>query len=165
MSQQSPAVARLVPVEYLGARRPVHSGAGRNPLGSIRVGVSRLPSRLRIHRRHPCARWRSVGRVGVRVRAKFPGCVVMVRAVGLLRMRDEKGPDNHVVCVPCADPGWDEIRDIEDLAETLRAEIGHFFSIYKDLDPGPTSEVDSWGDRADAVTTITAARTRCQEAH
>lgn len=94
----------------------------------------------------------------------FPGCVVMVRAVGLLRMRDEKGPDDHVVCVPCTGPGWDQTRDIEHLADSLWGEISHFFSIYKDLDPGWTSEVDGWGDGADAVATITEACRQSQEA-
>jgi inorganic pyrophosphatase len=31
---------------------------------------------------------------------------VVAKAVGLFKMADEKGPDDHVVCVPCDDPGW-----------------------------------------------------------
>jgi inorganic pyrophosphatase len=90
----------------------------------------------------------------------FPGCLVLVRAVAVLRMRDEKGPDDHLVCVPCADPGWSTVRDVEDLPDQLRTEIGHFFSIYKDLDVRRHSQVGGWGDRADALATLDDARGR-----
>jgi inorganic pyrophosphatase len=97
----------------------------------------------------------------------FPGCVVPALPVGLFRMADEKGPDDHVVCVPCHDPGWNTVRDLEDLPLQLRAEIGHFFEIYKDLDRDRYSEVKGWADRAAALETIDKARAayRDQRAH
>jgi inorganic pyrophosphatase len=88
----------------------------------------------------------------------FPGCIVPARAVGLFRMADEKGPDDHVVCVPFNDPGWNGMHDVEDLPGQLRAEIGHFFSVYKDLDPDRHSDVKGWADRAAALETIDKAR-------
>ena len=88
----------------------------------------------------------------------FPGCIVPARAIGLFRMSDEKGPDDHVVCVPCHDPGWNEVEKIDDLPNLLRAEIGHFFAIYKDLDAGKHSEVKGWGDVDAALETIEKAR-------
>jgi inorganic pyrophosphatase len=88
----------------------------------------------------------------------FPGCVVIARPVALFGMADEKGPDDHVVCVPCEDPNWAGIEDVGDLPAQLRAEISHFFTVYKDLDPGRYSEVGGWGDREDAWRTIEAAR-------
>lgn len=90
----------------------------------------------------------------------FPGCLVITKPVALFKMADEKGPDDHVVCVPHADPGWNWIDDVDDLPGQLRAEIGHFFSVYKDLDPGRHSEVGGWGDRAAAIETVHAARER-----
>jgi inorganic pyrophosphatase len=36
----------------------------------------------------------------------FPGCIVPARPIGVFKMSDEKGPDPHVLCVPCVDPGW-----------------------------------------------------------
>jgi inorganic pyrophosphatase len=90
----------------------------------------------------------------------FPGCYVLVKVVGLFRMSDEKGPDDHVVCVPCSDPGWNEIDDVDQLPNQLRAEIGHFFAVYKDLDQDRHSEVKGWGDRAAALETIDEARQR-----
>jgi inorganic pyrophosphatase len=88
----------------------------------------------------------------------FPGCIVPSKVVGLFKMSDEKGPDDHVVCVPCDDPGWNEVEKIEDLPTLLRAEIGHFFSVYKDLDPEKHSEVKGWGDREAALRTLQEAR-------
>ena len=88
----------------------------------------------------------------------FPGCVVPSLPVGLFRMADEKGPDDHVVCVPCHDPNWTPIQDLDDLPVQLRAEISHFFRVYKDLDTGRWSRVGGWGDRDDAWRAIEAAR-------
>ena len=56
----------------------------------------------------------------------FPGCAVLADPIGLFKMSDEKGPDDHVVCVPCDDRGWNEVRDVNDLPSLLRAEISHF---------------------------------------
>lgn len=90
--------------------------------------------------------------------ATFPGCVVNARPIALLSFADEKGPDDHIVCVPCEDPNWAQVRDVQDLTGQLTAEIGHFFSIYKDLDPDRHSTVGPWKDRAAAWTAISAAR-------
>src|ERR1700712_369378 len=43
------------------------------------------------------------GRVG---EPTFPGCVLEVRAIALLRMADDQGQDDKVVCVPYPDPHW-----------------------------------------------------------
>jgi inorganic pyrophosphatase len=45
----------------------------------------------------------------------FPGCIVPSKAIGVFLMEDEKGRDDHVVCVPCSDPGWSGLNDIDDL--------------------------------------------------
>jgi inorganic pyrophosphatase len=88
----------------------------------------------------------------------FPGCVVPAKPIGLFKMKDEKGPDDHVVCVPCNDPGWNSLEEVDDLPAQLRSEIGHFFDIYKDLDPDRYSEVTGWDDRAAALETIEKAK-------
>jgi inorganic pyrophosphatase len=90
----------------------------------------------------------------------FPGCIVPATPIGLFKMSDEKGSDDHVLCVPCNDPGWNSLQNIDDLPRQLRSEIGHFFDIYKDLDEGRHSEVNGWGDRAEALETIEQARER-----
>ena len=90
----------------------------------------------------------------------FPGCVVPVKPVALFRMADEKGEDDTVVCVPLEDPGWTGVGDLDDLPEQLKLEIGHFFEVYKDLDPTRESDVKGWGDRAAALAEIERARER-----
>jgi inorganic pyrophosphatase len=90
----------------------------------------------------------------------FPGCIVPAKAIGLFKMADEKGPDDHVVCVPCHDPGWNRFDAVDQLPPQLRAEIGHFFAVYKDLDPNRHSEVLGWGGREAAARTIDEARAR-----
>jgi inorganic pyrophosphatase len=93
----------------------------------------------------------------------FPGCFVVAKVVGLFKMSDEKGPDDHVVCVPCEDPGWNHFEDVDDLPGQLRAEIGHFFDVYKDLDPDRHSEVNGWAGRDAAVEAIEKARQAFRE--
>jgi inorganic pyrophosphatase len=83
---------------------------------------------------------------------------VPAKAIGLFKMADEKGPDDHVVCVPLNDPGWNSLEEVDDLPEQLRKEIGHFFEIYKDLDVDRHSEVKGWDDRAAALAAIEDAR-------
>lgn len=90
----------------------------------------------------------------------FPGCAVLANPIGLFKMEDEKGPDDHLVCVPCDDPGWNQLADVGDLPAQLRAEIGHFFSVYKDLDPTRHSTVNGWAGRGAALSMIGEARSR-----
>jgi inorganic pyrophosphatase len=94
----------------------------------------------------------------------FPGCVVPARPVGLFKMADEKGPDDHVLCVPVNDPGWNWLETVDDLPGQLRAEITHFFTVYKDLDEGRHSEVAGWDGLEAALATIEDARQAAERA-
>ena len=89
-----------------------------------------------------------------------PGCHITARAIGVFWMRDEMGPDAKILAVPAGDPRWDEVQVLGDVPPHLRAEIGHFFEIYKALEPSKSTEVGDWGDKADAVKEIRAARGR-----
>jgi len=64
----------------------------------------------------------------------FTGALVDVRPVGMLRMRDEKGDDEKVLCVPVADPRYREFTEIGHVASHFLREVEHFFRIYKDLE-------------------------------
>ena len=92
----------------------------------------------------------------------FPGCVIPAQVVALFRMRDEKGVDDKVVCVPLEDPNWNHIRELDDLPQPLRDEISHFFSIYKQPE-GKHVKVDGWHDRERALQVIEEARQRHEE--
>ena len=94
----------------------------------------------------------------------FPGCIVFARPIALLDMEDEHGIDPHVVCVALGDPGWSQLERLEDLPALLRAEIEHFFAIYKDLDPDRHSLVCGWHDREAALREIDESRKRRLEA-
>ncbi len=87
----------------------------------------------------------------------FPSCHIRARPVGVLEMRDEAGRDLKVLCVPAGDVRWDHIQDIGDVPEHRVAEIKHFFEVYKDLEPGKTSDVGDWSGREAAVDAIADA--------
>jgi inorganic pyrophosphatase len=93
----------------------------------------------------------------------FPGCRIRVRPVGIFRMTDRHGdPDEKILCVPFKDPSWSHVEDVEDLLPTLRAEIEHFFSVYKDLEGGGTA-THGFGGRDEALAMIQDARRRRAE--
>ena len=77
--------------------------------------------------------------------ALFPGVVVEVRPVAVLKMSDEAGGDDKLVAVLSKDPRWSHIQDVGDLAEYTKKEIAHFFEHYKDLEPNKWVKVDEWG--------------------
>ena len=75
-------------------------------------------------------------------------------------MTDEKGPDAKVLTVPAADPRMSRVKDLADVPAFLTAEIGHFFDIYKELEPGKSADVRGWMDRAEAERLIKEAQLR-----
>jgi len=94
----------------------------------------------------------------------FPGCLITCRVIGMFRMRDEKGLDDKVLCVPATDPRWKHLQDISDVPEFDRLEIQHFFEVYKELEPGKSVEGAAWADRAAAESEVEASRKRLADA-
>jgi inorganic pyrophosphatase len=94
----------------------------------------------------------------------FPGCMVRVRILGMFSMRDEKGVDAKLISVIEHDPQWDDARDIEDVPDHLRNEIAHFFSIYKDLEPQKTVQVEGYAGRTAALEELAACREAYRQA-
>jgi inorganic pyrophosphatase len=92
----------------------------------------------------------------------FPGCFIPAHVIALFRMRDDKGIDDKVVCVPRHDPNWKGVETMEDLSEALRDEISHFFSIYKQPE-GIAVKVDGWFPREQALEVIEESRERFRE--
>jgi len=87
----------------------------------------------------------------------FPGCVIPVKPIALFKMRDEAGEDDKILCVPLNDPNWNTLETLEDLPATLRAEIAHFFAIYKQPE-GKEVEVEGWESVECALERIDTAR-------
>jgi inorganic pyrophosphatase len=94
----------------------------------------------------------------------FPGCLIRCRAIGMFRMKDEKGGDDKVMCVPADDPRHTHFRDITDIQEFDRLEIQHFFEVYKDLEPGKSVEGATWVGRREAELEIDLSRQRYRDA-
>ncbi|MDX6699049.1 MAG: inorganic pyrophosphatase [Solirubrobacteraceae bacterium] len=92
----------------------------------------------------------------------FPGCVIPVKPIALFKMRDEKGVDDKVICVPLQDPNWNHAERLGDLSEQLRDEISHFFAVYKTLEQKDV-EVDGWYEREDALKVIETSQRRWRE--
>ena len=90
----------------------------------------------------------------------FPGCLVRARPLAVFWMADEKGPDAKIICAPDPDPEMERVRDIGDLPPHTLAEIKHFFTIYKDLEPGKASSTRDFEGRDAAWEEIRAAEAR-----
>ena len=78
-------------------------------------------------------------------------------ALVMLVMEDDGGVDEKVLCVPHKDPRWSHIQDLGDVSAQVKNEIEHFFSHYKDLEPGKWVKIQGWKDKAAAEEVIAAA--------
>jgi inorganic pyrophosphatase len=94
----------------------------------------------------------------------FPGCLVTVRPVAVFWMTDESGPDAKLLGVAAHDVRKSGIRDLEDVPRHLLNEIAHFFDIYKELEPGKSTDIRGWMGRAEAERLIEDARVAREKA-
>ena len=92
----------------------------------------------------------------------YPGVWVEARPLGVLYMQDEAGEDAKLICVPSKEPRWQDAHDIDDLTPQLRAEIQHFFEVYKALEPDKHSSTLGMGGREEAWREIDDARANYQ---
>ena len=85
-------------------------------------------------------------------RALVPGAVINCRPVGVLVMEDEGGGDEKVIAVPSVKltKRYEKVLNYSDLPGISLQQIEHFFTHYKDLEPGKWAKIDHWGD-ADAA--------------
>ncbi len=88
----------------------------------------------------------------------YPGVVVEATPVGVLNMRDEKGPDEKILAVAVRDPRFGYRRSMAQLNDHTRKEIVHFFEVYKQLED-KFVEVLGWDDREKAIELIERYRT------
>ncbi|RBP63100.1 inorganic pyrophosphatase [Brevibacterium sanguinis] len=95
----------------------------------------------------------------------FPGVLVDVRPVGMFQMEDEAGGDDKVLAVPAGDPRWESIQDVSDVDKFTLDSIEHFFTRYKDLEPGKYVKGSKWVGRAEAEAEVEASIARFKDAH
>ena len=88
-----------------------------------------------------------------------PGAVIRARPIGMLRMEDESGQDEKIICVPHdkIHTLYKDVHKVEDLPEILRQSIEHFFTRYKDLEPGKWVKVTGWAGKEAAEEVIRAS--------
>lgn len=88
-----------------------------------------------------------------------PGAVINCRPVGVLVMEDEGGGDEKIIAVPSLKVSrrYEKINDYSDMPPISLQQIEHFFTHYKDLEPGKWAKIDHWGDAAEAKKLIERA--------
>jgi inorganic pyrophosphatase len=89
----------------------------------------------------------------------FTGCMIEVRPVGVLYIRDQEEGDEKIIAVPNRDPRYDQIHTMDQIFSHVRRELEHFFSIYKELE-GKNLRVEGWGDPREARRAIVDSRQR-----
>ena len=86
----------------------------------------------------------------------YPLTLVEARAIGVMRMRDEKGIDDKIVAVSVHDPAFASYTDKAQLPAPLLVELRRFFMDYKALEHKQVVIEDLLGP-GDAVTIIREA--------
>jgi inorganic pyrophosphatase len=86
----------------------------------------------------------------------YPLTIVEARAIGVMRMRDEKGVDDKIVAVSVRDPAFSDYVDKDQLPAHILREVRRFFEDYKALENKQVVVEDMLGP-ADAIQIINAA--------
>ena len=89
-------------------------------------------------------------------RPLIAGSYINVRAIGVLKMEDESGGDEKIIAVPShkLTKRYDSVLNYTDLPEITWRQIEHFFTHYKDLEPGKWVKCAGWGDADEAKRVI-----------
>jgi inorganic pyrophosphatase len=83
----------------------------------------------------------------------FPLTLVEARAIGVMRMRDEKGTDDKIVAVSVRDPAYADYTHKDQLPAHVLRQVQRFFEDYKTLENKHVVIEDLLGP-AEAVTII-----------
>ena len=99
-------------------------------------------------------------------RAIIPGAVMSCRIVGVLLMEDEAGGDEKLIAVPSPKltRRYEKVQNYTDLPGITLQQIEHFFTHYKDLEPGKWVKVVRWGDAEEARKMVLEGIERAKQA-
>nr|WP_295464785.1 inorganic diphosphatase [Mesorhizobium sp.] len=99
-------------------------------------------------------------------RELMPGCYINVRPIGVLIMEDNAGQDEKVIAVPMPKltRRYEKVLNYTDLPEITLQQVEHFFSHYKDLEPGKWVKIGGWHDAAHARRMISEGIERAKKA-
>ncbi|GIW65855.1 MAG: inorganic pyrophosphatase [Candidatus Parcubacteria bacterium] len=86
----------------------------------------------------------------------LPGSLIKCQPIGGLEMEDESGNDEKIIVVPLdkIDPFWSKYKSINQLEESYKNKIRHFFENYKTLEPNKWVKINNWFDYDKAVEII-----------
>ena len=100
------------------------------------------------------------------MRPLVPGAVVRCRPIGVLFMEDDGGQDEKILAVPVQKLTrmYDHIKDINDIQDIQVERVKHFFTHYKDLEPGKWAKISHVGGCEDARKVILASIELAQKA-
>jgi inorganic pyrophosphatase len=89
----------------------------------------------------------------------FPGALINVRPIGVLKMEDDGGGDEKIIAVPTPKltMRYAEVKNYTDMPSITLQQIQHFFEHYKDLEAGKWVKLIGWGDADEARRLIVAA--------
>ena len=99
-------------------------------------------------------------------RPLVPGAVVRSRPIGVLFMEDDGGQDEKILAVPVhkLTAMYDKVHDITDIQDIQVERVKHFFTHYKDLEPGKWVKINGVGDAAAAKKIILESIERAKTA-
>lgn len=85
-------------------------------------------------------------------RPLVPGAVVRSRPIGVLFMEDDGGQDEKILAVPVhkLTAMYDKVHDIADIQDIQVERVKHFFTHYKDLEPGKWAKISHVGNAEEA---------------
>jgi inorganic pyrophosphatase len=86
----------------------------------------------------------------------YPLTIVESRAIGVMRMRDEKGVDDKILAVSVRDPAYTDYKDKAQLPGHVLRQVRRFFEDYKVLEHKQVIVEDLLGPEA-AISIITDA--------
>ena len=88
-----------------------------------------------------------------------PGAVMNARPIGVLHMEDESGGDEKILAVPASrlTLRYQSVQNFSDVPPITIEQIEHFFTHYKDLEPGKWVKIVGWGDREEAKRMVVEA--------
>ena len=92
------------------------------------------------------------------VEPTYPGVRIHARVVGVFWVRTGERREAKLVCVPVGDPAYRDVYELAQLPEHQLQEIGNFFDIYRDLDPGKDVQFDGQDGAAVAADVLSASR-------
>jgi len=75
----------------------------------------------------------------------YPLTIVEARAIGVMRMRDEKGGDDKIVAVSVHDPAFADYTDKDQLPSHVLRQVRRFFEEYKVLEHKTVTVEDMLG--------------------